>query len=338
VKNTVTIIIPCRNEEIYIKGCLESIINLDYSQSLLEVIVCDGKSDDKTAEIVNEYAKKYPFIKFFINEKITAPYALNLGIKNSTGKFITRIDAHSEVHPDFLKKSIAEFDNNSELGCVGGMLLNIYENKISKVISYAMSSGFGVGNAYFRTGKKDGFVDTLAFGTYKKEVFDKVGLFDEELVRNQDDEFNYRVVKAGYKILLKREIKANYYVRASFKKLFKQYFQYGYWKVYVNKKHSAITSIRQLVPLFFVLYLIFGLGLSFYSRLFCYFFLLVLLLYLILAISNAVKLTGKINEIVLVIFAFIILHTSYGLGYLEGIFNFILLRRSPAKEYTSLSR
>lgn len=333
----VSIIIPCRNEEKYISRCLDSIINLDFPKDLLEVIICDGQSDDRTIEIVNEYINKYFFIRLYTNEKKTAPYALNIGLLNARGNYITRIDAHAEVHPDFLTKSLAEFNKNSNLGCVGGMLQNIYEDKTAKIISYAMSSGFGVGTAYFRTGKKDGYVDTVAFGTYKREVFDKVGFFDEKLVRNQDDEFNYRVTKANYKILLKRDIKANYYVRASFKNLFRQYYQYGYWKVYVNKKHSAITTLRQLVPLFFVLYLFSGfIALAFVPKLFIPVFLPVFLLYLFLATVSAGKMTTKVNEILLVIFTYLILHISYGLGYLEGVINFLILRKLPKN--SSLSR
>jgi cellulose synthase/poly-beta-1,6-N-acetylglucosamine synthase-like glycosyltransferase len=324
-----TIIIPCRNEEKYIERCLTSLIELDFPKDELEIIVCDGKSTDRTVELVETFASKYPYIKLLNNEKQIAPSAMNIGIKASQGKFITRVDGHSEVFPDFIIKSLAELEKNPSLGCVGGFLINEYEDNISKVISYAMSSSFGVGSAYFRTGEKDGYVDTVAFGTYRKEVFDKIGLFDEELVRNQDDELNFRVIKSGYKIFLKRDINAKYYVRASFKKLFKQYFQYGYWKVYVNKKHSAITTIRQLVPLFFVLYLIFGISLSIFSKIIFYIFLSILILYISLAAYSSYKKTKVLQEILQVMYSFCILHTSYGLGYLNGLIDFFVLNTKP---------
>lgn len=324
-----TIIIPCRNEEKYIERCLNSLIELDFPKDELEIIVCDGKSTDRTVEIVETFANKYPYIKLLNNEKQIAPSAMNIGIKASQGKFITRVDGHSEVFPDFIIKSLAELEKNPSLGCVGGFLINEYEDNISKVISYAMSSSFGVGSAYFRTGEKDGYVDTVAFGTYRKEVFDKIGLFDEELVRNQDDELNFRVIKAGYKIFLKRDINAKYYVRASFKKLFKQYFQYGYWKVYVNKKHSSITTIRQLVPLFFVLYLIFGISLSIFSKIIFYIFISILLVYIALSAFSSYKKTRVLQEIFQVMYSFCILHISYGLGYLNGLIDFFILNTKP---------
>lgn len=324
-----TIIIPCRNEEKYIERCLNSLIELDFPKDALEIIVCDGKSTDRTVELVETFANKYPYIKLLTNEKQIAPSAMNIGIKASQGKFITRVDGHSEVFPDFIIKSLAELEKNPSLGCVGGFLINEYEDNISKVISYAMSSSFGVGSAYFRTGEKDGYVDTVAFGSYRKEVFDKIGLFDEELVRNQDDELNFRVIKAGYKIFLKRDINAKYYVRASFKKLFKQYFQYGYWKVYVNKKHSSITTIRQLVPLFFVLYLIFGISLSIFSKIIFYIFISILLVYIALSAFSSYKKTRVLQEIFQVMYSFCILHTSYGLGYLNGLIDFFVLNTKP---------
>lgn len=329
MSKTVTIIVPCRNEEKYIEKCLNSLVRLDFPKDELEIIICDGKSTDKTVEIVNLFIKKYPYIKIFDNEKKIAPSAMNIGIKNSKGKFITRVDGHSEVFPDFIIKSLEELEKNPSLGCVGGFLINEYEDHNSKVISYAMSSSFGVGSAYFRTGEKDGYVDTVAFGTYRKEVFDKIGLFDEELVRNQDDELNFRVIKEGFKIFLKRDINAKYYVRASFKKLFKQYFQYGYWKVYVNKKHSTVTTIRQLVPLFFVIYLILGIILSLFSKLIFTIFISILLLYTILAFIFAYKKTKNILEIFKVVYSFIILHTSYGFGYLNGLLDFFILNVKP---------
>lgn len=324
-----TIIIPCRNEEKYIERCLNSLIELDFPKDELEIIVCDGKSTDRTAELVETFANKYHYIKLLNNEKQIAPSAMNIGIKASQGKFITRVDGHSEVFPDFIIKSLAELEKNPSLGCVGGFLINEYEDNISKVISYAMSSSFGVGSAYFRTGEKDGYVDTVAFGTYRKEVFDKIGLFDEELVRNQDDELNFRVIKEGYKIFLKRDINAKYYVRASFKKLFKQYFQYGYWKVYVNKKHSVITTTRQLVPLFFVLYLILGISLSIFSKVISYIFIAIMLLYISLSAFSSYKKTKNLQEIIQVMYSFCILHTSYGLGYLNGLIDFFILNTKP---------
>ena len=205
---------------------------------------------------------------------------------------------------------------------------NEYINTTAKYISAAMSSPFGVGNVHFRTGAKEGYVDTVAFGAYRKEVFEKAGLFDEELARNQDDEFNFRVIKNGFKIYLSKKIKAKYYVRGSYLKLLKQYFQYGFWKVYVNKKHKTVTSIRQLFPLFFVLYLMVQ-TLSLFVFKEAVYGLFILAIYFNLAIIFSLKKSKEYFYAVL--FCFFILHLSYGWGYLKGIVRFLLLRLSPKK-------
>ena len=201
-----------------------------------------------------------------------------------------------------------------------------------------MSSAFGVGNAHFRTGSKNGFVDTVAFGAYRNEVFEKIGYFDEDLIRNQDDEFNFRLLQNGFKIYLNSNIKSKYYVRASFSKLYKQYYQYGYWKVYVNKKHKAVTSIRQLVPLFFVLFLFLGFTLSFLHWILGTLFSLGLLAYIGLAIVFASQKSTSFEKITGIAYTFFLLHFSYGLGYLVGIFDFIALNKGPRISSQKLTR
>jgi GT2 family glycosyltransferase len=178
----------------------------------------------------------------------------------------------------------------------------------------------------------DGYVDTVAFGAYKKDVFDKIGFFDEELIRNQDDEFNFRLIKYGFKIYLFRQIRSKYYVRASFKKLYKQYFQYGYWKVYVNKKHQTITTIRQIVPLLFVLYLFGGTLLSIFHPIILRAYLIVLCLYFFAGFYSASRQSNKVSDILNIVKCFFILHFSYGFGYLLGIIDFFGLRKSIKTE------
>jgi hypothetical protein len=196
------------------------------------------------------------------------------------------------------------------------------ENKTSEIIGKAMSSPFGVGNAHFRTGQKDGLVDTVAFGAYRKEVFESVGYFDEDLARNQDDEFNYRLLKNNFKIYLSKKIISSYYVRASFKNLFRQYFQYGFWKVYVNKKHRTITTLRQLIPSLMVSTLILGFVFSFLNMFFALLFATEIILYLIGSCWFASKKANNLKQLFAIIFTFLILHTSYGIGYLYGVLKF----------------
>jgi glycosyltransferase involved in cell wall biosynthesis len=336
---TVSITIPCRNEEKYIGKCLQSILDSTYPKELLEVFVCDGMSDDNTVEIISQFASRYPFIKMIENKRKTTQYALNLGIMASYSDIRIILGAHAEIYPDYINECVKAFEIDPEIGCVGGFLENVMEDHVSGVISVAMSSSFGVGNAHFRTGKKDGYVDTVAFGAYKKEVFETAGYFDEDLVRNQDDEFNYRILKYGFKIYLSHSIKAKYYVRASFPKLYKQYYQYGYWKVYVNKKHRTVTTLRQLVPAFFVLFVVIGFFLAFVHPFLAAAYVITLMLYFLLGFKEAISRTKVPGEVLNVVYSFLILHWSYGTGYLKGIYDFFILnRKTVSAENMKLSR
>ena len=334
----VSIIIPCRNEEKYIFECIDSIIQSDYELNNMEIIVVDGKSTDSTIDILQGCLKKNRNIRFLINDHQTTPFALNLGIKNAKGEFIRILGAHSKIDKSFIHDGVLLFLKDNKIGCVGGCIENIYENDLSRTIAYAMGSPFGVGNAYFRTGKKSGYVDTVAFGIYKQEVFDKIGLFDEELVRNQDDEFNYRVTKNGYKILLSKDISLKYYVRSSLGRLYKQYFQYGYWKVLVNKKHRTITTFRQMVPFLFI----FSLGLflvgSLFIAKFIYIFIAEMAIYISLDMFFSFKSDLQFKKKIHLIIVFFLLHMGYGIGYLLGLFDFILLNKKDTSKYSRINR
>ena len=329
--NKISIVIPCRNEANYIFGCIASVLNSDYPKELLEILVCDGRSDDGTQNIIHELSVKHSCIKYIENkEKITSA-GLNMGIKNAVGDIIMILGAHAEIFPDYISKCVDILSRNPEIGCTGGVLVNLTVDNSSEAIALAMSSPFGVGDAHFRTGNKDGYVDTVAFGAYKKEVFDKIGLFDEALVRNQDDELNYRLLKSGYKIFLSTDIKAKYYVRSSLNKLFTQYYQYGYWKVFVNMKLHSITTFRQLAPLLFVLFIITGTVASMVSPIFFTAFIGTIGIYIMIGLISAMNKTKNPLIVFKILLSFIVLHLSYGLGYLEGIFLLFIFGGNPGK-------
>lgn len=334
----ISIVIPCRNEEAYISKCLDSILRCQYDKLNIQVLVCDGMSDDKTAEIIKSYSNEFPFIHYLENKQKTTPHALNLGLRYLPFDIGIILGAHAEIYTDYITNCLRAFEAQPEAACVGGIIENVNENEASEAIGLAMSSVFGVGNAHFRTGTKSGFVDTVAFGAYKKEVFEVCGYFDEDLVRNQDDEFNYRLLKHGFKIWLEPSVKSKYYVRASFSKLNKQYYQYGYWKVYVNKKHKAITTLRQLVPAIWVLYLFTGYFPGLFIKPLILLYLAGILAYFSLSVYAAIKASTKNTQIIPVLFSFWILHFSYGRGYLKGLLDFLLLGKTPAKKQHELTR
>jgi glycosyltransferase involved in cell wall biosynthesis len=335
----VSVVIPCRNEEKYIAKCITSIIEQSYGIENIEVMIADGLSEDRTDEIIKEYGKLYPQIKYIKNEKKTAPAAMNLGIENSTGEIIIIFGAHAYMDKEYVKKCVEKL-TTQDIDCVGGKIINLSEGRSAEAISLAMGSPFGVGNALFRYSDREELVDTVAFGAYKRKVFDKIGLFDEEFVRNQDDELNFRLTLSGGHILLSPEIISHYYTRGSFSKLWNQYFQYGFWKVRGIQKHKRAASIRHLIPAGFVLGLIIGTALSIFFSWIRYIFIFVIMLYLIGALVYAQKAAqNEPKHIPNIMLAFIILHVSYGLGFIEGIYVFYFTKNSDKiNKNTKLSR
>jgi glycosyltransferase involved in cell wall biosynthesis len=289
-----------------------------------EVWVCDGMSDDGTREEVSRFTKEHPWIKLVGNPARTTPQAMNLGLRPEGYEVGIILGAHAEVDAAFLQENIALLQAHPEAGCVGGVIENVYLDAASRRIGAAMGHPFGVGSAHFRTGRKEGEVDTVAF--------------DERLVRNQDDEFNYRVLRSGWKIRLSQRIRSKYYVRAGVRKLFRQYKQYGYWKVYVNRLHGSITTWRQLVPAAFVLYLIVGAAMAFVHPYLAWAYLAGLLVYLAGAVLSAVQAAPSVADVPGTLLAFLVLHLSYGIGYLQGVVELVLLGREPKATAHRLTR
>ncbi|HID62078.1 MAG TPA: glycosyltransferase [Anaerolineae bacterium] len=317
---TVTVVVPMRNEEGYIAKCLGSIVEQDYPKDSLEVLVVDGLSDDRSREIVKEFRREHPFIRLLDNPGRIVPTAMNIGIKEAEGEVIIRVDGHCRLAPDYISQCV-RYLKETGAACVGGTIENIGQTPMARAISLAMSSPFRVGDAHFRYSHQERYVDTLAFGAYRREVFDKIGLFDEKLVRNQDYDLNYRLRKAGGKILLTPAIKSHYYTRSSLRKLCSQYFQYGFWKVRMLRKYPRSVRVRQLVPPLFVLILLLSGVLSAISSLVVWVFALVVASYLGLALAFSFSIAARKGwrylPILPVIFA--CLHLSWGLGFLYSL-------------------
>ena len=318
-----SIISPIRNEEKYIADCLTSLVSQDYDNNKYEILIVDGMSTDKTREIVKKFEKKYKNVKLLDNPNKTVPYALNIGIKHAVGNVIVRVDGHAVIEKDYLRKCV-KYLKSTKAECVGGVIKSINETFIGKAIAYAMSSLFGVGNARFRTSGKEGYVDCLAFGAYRRELFDNIGCFDEEFVRCQDDEFNYRLRKFGGKIFLTPEIKSCYYPRSNLKKLWRQYFQYGFWKIRVLQKHFKTMQPRQFVPAFFVFSLMTTGVLGVFTKNVSWIFWSIIVMYIFacLTVSLKISLKNGFKYYAILPLIFFILHASYGLGFLWGLVRF----------------
>jgi len=245
---------PVRNESAYIERSLLSVINQDYPSDKIEILIVDGMSDDETRNIISNLAIQHPEHRIHIldNPDQIVPPAINIGLSHAQGSIIIRVDGHCEIPLNYVYRCVILL-HEKNADNVGGMQWSIGENTFSRSVSLATRSPFGAGNAKFRYATKSGWVDTVYLGAYRREVFDRIGGFDEELMRNQDDEFNFRLLQSGGRIWLDTSLKVRYFSRSSLRKLWKQYFQYGLYKVRVIQKRGALSSVRHLIPALFVL-------------------------------------------------------------------------------------
>jgi glycosyltransferase involved in cell wall biosynthesis len=313
----VTVIVPCRNEKRYIEACLDSILANDYPKDKLEILVVDGMSDDKTRAIIERYAMSYAFIRLLDNPRKITPCALNIGIKNARGDIIIRADAHSKYARDYIKKCV-EFLNKTGADSVGGPMRAVGTDYISNAIAFVHNSPFGLGGGKFHNEKWEGEVDTPYLECWPRRVFDKVGLFDERLIRNQDIEFDSRIRKSGGKLLLSPEIKSYYYCRSNLVSLVGQNFKNGLWSIKTIKITPGSLSLRHFVPLLFVLGL-------FTSWIIPPIWFAIIGSYILCStyFSLRIGIKSGFKYIFIVSVIFLILHLSYGLGSLVGIFNAI---------------
>lgn len=323
-----SVICPIYNEEKYIAKCIESILAQDYPKEDLEILFVDGMSNDKTREILLAYTKQYPFIKVLDNLNKIVPYAMNIGIKESKGDVIIRLDGHVEYPSNYFSELVA-YLHKLDADNVGGLCETLPCGPSAKelAIAEALSSSFGMGNSYFRIGCNSiKEVDTVPFGCFKREIFDKVGLYDNELVRNQDDELNGRIIKNGGKIFLIPSIVTKYYARNKISKVLKMFYQYGLYKPLVNVKLGSPATIRQFFPLIFVLGLLIGLPLSFVNAFISYIYLGVLALYIIVSLIytyNSVTRTHNYKLFVYQPITYFTIHFGYGWGYLVGLYKLL---------------
>lgn len=336
----ISIIIPCRNEEKYIEGCLESIIKNDYEKEYMEVFVIDGNSKDSTRKIIESFVKKHSFVHVLNNEKVTVPYAMNLGISKSTGDYIIRLDTHSEI-PDNYFSELIKWSKKLNADNIGAICItdvknkNLKSNSIKKVLSHRL----GVGNSYFRTGiDKIKEVDTVPFGCYKKDVFTKIGLYNTRLTRNQDIELNKRLKKNNGKIYLLPDLFCKYFARETFSGIAKNNFGNGFWNiltVYITRQLFSI-SLRHFIPLFFLMSLIIPLILMIWFPPIGIVAALSLAIYFLTILFVGLKIKDKDTSFLFRLWALLTLHFSYGFGSLIGLFRIdYLLKMNINKKHHS---
>ena len=337
---SVSIVIPCRNEAGHIAACLRGVLDQEEPDGGIEVIVADGMSDDRTRDVIRECMGRDPRVRLIDNPGRIVSSGLNGGDRPGT-----RVGHRPNGRPHRVRERLRVAMRGDPGPHRGGQCGRPPGSPgaptgLSRAIASAFASPFAVGGAPGHDAGHEGPVDTVYLGCWRRAIFDRIGPFDEQLVRNQDDEFNLRLILSGGRIHQSPEIRSWYKPRSSLRSLFRQYLQYGYWKVRVIRKHRRPASPRHLVPVLFVIGAAFGWLAGFAHPAFWAIYAVSMALYalLVLAFSlRSAKASGRdLLPILPVVFATI--HVAYGLGFARGIVDFLILRRGPRPSMGTLTR
>ena len=316
----VSVIMPVRNESAYIERSLGAVLAQDYPGDLMEIIVADGMSIDGTREIVGTIQVEHSNVSLIDNPGLIAATALNQATAAARGAIIVRVDGHCEISSDYVSNCVRHLVQDGVDG-VGGTVETVGESDEARTIAAAMSSWFGVGGSLFRTTQGQTMLtDTIPFPAYTRQIIEAAGPYDEAFVRDQDDEYNYRIRKLGGRLLLAADVRSKYYSRASLASLWSQYYGYGFWKARVLRKHPRQMKARQFVPAVFVAWLGFGLLLAPFSRPVRRLLSLTLVTYgsaSVLASEQVGTWTDR-RHFLRLPSAFAAIHISYGSGFLLG--------------------
>jgi glycosyltransferase involved in cell wall biosynthesis len=337
----VSVVIPCRNEEAFIGDCLASIVGGGYPDDRIEVLVVDGMSNDGTRAIVAKAAAAHAGIRLLDNPDGATPVALNIGVRHASGDVIAILGAHSIYPPGYFSTLVQSLVESGADG-VGGVCVTrpAGSTAVARAIAAGVSHRFGVGNSYFRIGADaPRWVDTVPFGVYRRDIFDRVGLFDEDLVRNQDDEFNGRVIRGGGRLLLVPSVKTEYFARGTIRKLWRMYYQYGYFKPLAARKIGRVMTVRQLLPPIFAAGLIVGAVLAATVPVLARPFAAALTAYVVADAAAAAQAGWRLGlpSALWLTIVFPTLHLSYGLGSLHGLADFVVRNRRPDARVRALT-
>jgi len=348
----ITIVIPCRNEKRHIGVFLDSVLRQSFDRDWeVEILVADGMSDDGTREILREYMLKAPSVQMIDNPGRIVSTGLNAAIAASTGDVIVRMDAHTVYATDYVRQCVSVL-RQTGADNVGGPWIARGTGYIGRAIAAAFQSPFCAGGGKSHNPSYEGEADTVYLGCWRRSAFERFGLFDPELVRNQDDELNFRIRRGGGRLFQSPKIQSYYTPRSSLVAVFRQYLQYGFWKVAVMRKHGAVASWRHLVPAFFVGSILLGvlsIALSAalgWSNVVLFADTLLgagLILYALACLTAALPYVGALEWQSLLALPGVIAvhHIAYGLGFLMGLLQGAQSRGDspqPSKFFTALTR
>ncbi len=332
----VTVIMPIRNEERFIKGSLGAVLAQDYFADRYEVLVVDGMSTDRTREIVRAVASGGGDrnVTILDNPGKIPPAALNVGIRHASGEVIVRVDGHTEIAPDYIRKCVDALERTGA-ECVGGRMDPVGQTSFGRAVAVATSNRFSLGGSRFHYAREEQETDSVYMGAYARPVFSRVGLFDEGMVINEDDDFNYRLRSAGGRVVLVPGIRSIYYNRGTPGGLWRQYFKYGLWKVRVIQKLPGQVRLRHLVPAGFVSSLLIAAVLSAVWVESAFALAALVALYVLFVTLIALSAAGarSIGLAAQTALAIAIMHVGYGVGFIVGFVRFAgrwRLRRQSA--------
>jgi succinoglycan biosynthesis protein ExoA len=335
----VSVVVPCRNEKHQIERVIHSILAQESPSGGFEVIVADGMSDDGTRTILARLEKEDVRLRVIDNKHLIVATGLNAAIKEAIAPVIIRMDSHTTYDPFYIRTCL-EVLQTTGADNVGGPWIATGWGMVGNAIAAAFQSPFASGNRRGHNPDYGGIVDTVYLGCWPRHVFDRIGFFDEELVRNQDDEFNLRLTRAGGKIWQSPLIKSWYTPRSSLIALFRQYVQYGYWKVRVIQKHRLPASVRHLIPSVFVLSLAVLTGAAPWSPFAAWASIALVSVYLVFSLVVSSITAARAGWVLLPLMplVFACYHFAYGFGFLRGVWDFVILRRAPHPSYTAVTR
>lgn len=335
----VSVIVPCRDEALHIESCIRSILACDPPSAAFEVIVADGMSEDGTRDVLFRLAQEDSRLRIIDNPGRIASTGLNAAIRAARGDVVIRMDGHSEYAVDYIRQCVALLEHTGADN-VGGPARTKAVGYLQRAIAAAHHSCFAVGGARFHNVDYEGPADTVMYGCWHRALFERIGLFDEELVRNQDDEFNLRITRAGGKIWQSPHIKLWYRPRSSLKSLFCQYMQYGFWKVRVIKKHKIPASFRHLVPGLFLATLIGSGCLAPFSERALWASVGLVGLYCVAVLVASIHLAYRTGLDLLPILPVVYwcYHFGYGYGTLRGLENLLLRKQFCHSDFTATNR
>jgi len=321
----VSVVIPVYNESKHIEKCVASVLNQDYPAEKMEILLVDGMSNDGTPDIIERLSAEDHRIKYLQNPRRIVPSALNIGIKAARGEIIVRMDCHCIYPPIYVSTLVGKLVE-LDAANVGGVWLTEPANDSSVCLSIALCSShpFGTGPSLHKIGCDHVMeTDTVPFGCFRKAIFDQIGFFDEEMGRNEDEELNGRITRAGGRIYIVPDVKMHYVSRDSLGKMIQMYYHYGLWKPLVNKKVGNAVTYRQFIPPLFVVGFVLGLLLGLLFRPILAIWAFVMLLYLAITCCIGIKAAVAHRRPALCLMmpiTFLCMHFAYGIGYLKGIF------------------